>query len=91
MKDFTVEINPSNRIITGINRLRKEDPNLATLTLKQLFDSSMLQSNLPISNKDFVKRSFTLIDLVIENSLKSRDQENLNSSEPVIENIKRNE
>lgn len=65
-KDLTFEINPNNDIIVNINRLRKEDPRLASLAVKQLFDAALLQSNLPINNKDYVKRSQGVIKAVLD-------------------------
>jgi len=65
-KDLTFEINPTHEIIININKLRKEDPKLASMSIKQLFDSSMLQSNLPLTNKDYVKRSQHLIKALLD-------------------------
>jgi HSP90 family molecular chaperone len=65
MKDFTVEINPSHKLIVGINQLRKDDPKLASMGIKQLFDTAMLQSNLPLSTKDYVKRTYAMLDILV--------------------------
>ena len=65
-KDLTFEINPNHEIIVNINKLRKEDPKLASLSIKQLFDASVLQSNIPISNKDYVKRTQSLLKALLD-------------------------
>jgi len=65
-KDLTFEINPNHEIIININRLRKEDPKLASLAIKQLYDSCILQANLPMSNKDYVKRTHNLVKAVLD-------------------------
>jgi len=76
-KDLTFEINPNHEIIMNINRLRKEDPRLASLTIKQLYDAAILQSNLPIQNKDYVKRTQhilkALLDLKFSNPSRTED------------------
>ena len=69
MKDFTVEINPTHKLIVSLNKLRKEEPRLASMSIKQLFDTSMLQSNLPISTKDYAKRTFNMLDMFIDQKL----------------------
>ena len=65
-KDLTFEINPNHEIIININKLRKEDPRLASLSIKQLFDASILQSNLPIQNKDYVKRTQLILKALLD-------------------------
>jgi len=66
MKDFTVEINPSHKIVTTLNKLRKEDPKTASMAVKQLFETTMLQSNLPLSTKDYCKRSLAMLDMFLD-------------------------
>lgn len=73
-KDLTFEINPNNDIIVNINKLRKEDPRLASLSIKQLFDAAVLQSNLPISNKDYVKRTQTILKALLDLKLNNYSQ-----------------
>jgi len=65
-KDLTFEINPNHEIIININRLRKEDPKLASLAIKQLYDSCILQANLPMTNKDYVKRTHNLVKAILD-------------------------
>jgi len=74
-KDYTVEINPNHGIIVGLNKLRKTDPRMATMGVKQLFETAMLQSNLPISTKDYVKRSFTLLDILLDQKVNKGETE----------------
>ena len=47
-KNVTLEINPSHPILVKLNRLRKKDQNKATLVLKQMADTVMMQSGIPI-------------------------------------------
>jgi len=65
-KDLTFEINPNHEIIVNINRLRKEDPKLASLSMKQLYDAAILQSSLPIVNKDYVKRTQLILKALLD-------------------------
>ena len=65
MKDFSVEINPSHDLIVNINTLRKEEPKIASLTIKQLFDTALLHAGLPLQNADFAKRSFSLLKTLV--------------------------
>ena len=65
-KDLTFEINPNHEIIINLNKLRKEDPKLASMSIKQLFDAAILQSNLPVSNKDYIKRTQHLIKALLD-------------------------
>lgn len=65
-KDLTFEINPNHEIIINLNKLRKEDPRLASMSIKQLFDAAILQANLPVSNKDYIKRTQTLIKALLD-------------------------
>jgi len=74
MKDFSVEINPSHKLIVGLNKLRKEDPKLASMAVKQLFDTSMLAANLPLQTKDYVKRTFSMLDIMLEQKLESGEK-----------------
>ena len=70
MKDFSVEINPSNELILNINLLRKEEPKIASMTIKQLFDTALLHAGLPLQNADFAKRSFTLLKTLVGDRVK---------------------
>ncbi len=70
MKDFTVEINPAHKTIIALNKLRKEDPKFATMGVKQLFETAMLQSNLPVPTKEYAKRTFNILDQLFETKIK---------------------
>jgi HSP90 family molecular chaperone len=65
-KDLTFEINPNHEIIININKLRREDPKLASLAVKQLFDAAVLQSGLPVQNKDYVKRTQHILKALLD-------------------------
>ena len=82
MKDFIVEINPSNEIITNLNKMRKEDPRLASLIIKNLYDTALLQSNIPVQNKEFTKRSFQIVKLLMTHKFSSPQ-----TVEPEIERL----
>ena len=60
-KDLTLEINQFHPVIVELNNLRKTEPKMATLIAKQLLDTGLLQANLPLPNKDFVKRNFNIL------------------------------
>jgi hypothetical protein len=77
-KDLTFEINPTNEIIVNINRLRKEDPRLASLSIKQLFDAAVLQSNLPITNRDYVKRTQNILKALLDLKLNNYTASDVN-------------
>lgn len=77
-KDLTFEINPNNEIIININRLRKEDPRLASLSIKQLFDAAVLQSNLPITNRDYVKRTQSILKALLDLKLNNYTSNDVN-------------
>jgi TNF receptor-associated protein 1 len=83
MRDFSVEINPSHDLIVNINLLRKEEPKIASMTIKQLFDTSLLHAGLPLQNADFAKRTFTLLKTLVG------DRVNSKSSQVVEEPIER--
>ena len=72
-KDLTFEINPNHELIININKLRKEDPRLASLSIKQLFDASILQSNLPVQNKDYVNRTQQILKALLDLKLNQYD------------------
>jgi TNF receptor-associated protein 1 len=82
-KDLTFEINPDHEIIININKLRKEDPKLASLSVKQLFDSALFQANLPVNNKDYVRRTHNLVKACLE--LKFNEYKSV--GEPKIERL----
>jgi TNF receptor-associated protein 1 len=78
-KDFMVELNPSHEVIVNLNKIRKEDPKVASLVCKNLYDTALLQSNIPIQNKEFTKRSFQLMKLLMSTRLANK----IESEEPV--------
>lgn len=86
MKDFIVEINPSNEVILNLNSLRKEDPKLASQAVKMLYDTALFQSNIPIQGKDFAKRSFYLLKTLMEFKLHNKGEEK--SEELPVERMK---
>jgi len=61
MKDFIVEINPSNDLILTLNQLRKSNPKLASLALKQLYETGLMQSGIPFNNKDMIQRNYKIL------------------------------
>jgi TNF receptor-associated protein 1 len=75
MKDFSVEINPSHDLIINVNLLRKEEPKIASMTIKQLFDTSLLHAGLPLQNADFAKRTFTLLKTLVGDRVNSKHSE----------------
>lgn len=83
MKDFSVEINPSSDLIVNLNILRKEEPKVASLTVKQLFDTALLHAGLPLQNADFAKRSFSLLKTLVGDRVKSSHGAGVSQEEPV--------
>jgi HSP90 family molecular chaperone len=81
MKDFSVEINPSHELIVSLNTLRKEEPKIASLTIKQLFDTALLHAGLPLQNADFAKRSFILLKTLVGDRITAKNA--IISDEPV--------
>lgn len=75
MKDFIVEINPSNDLIVTLNQLRKTNPKLASLGLKQLYETGLMQSGIPFSNKDMIQRNYKILKHLFDNESKSPSTE----------------
>lgn len=71
MKDFIIEINPSNDLIVTLNELRKNNPRLASLGLKQLYETGLMQSGIPFNNKDMIQRNYKILKQLFENENKS--------------------
>lgn len=71
MKDFIVEINPSNDLIVTLNQLRKTNPKLASLSLKQLYETGLMQSGIPFNNKDMIQRNYKILKQLFENETKN--------------------
>jgi TNF receptor-associated protein 1 len=84
-KDFIVEINPSHEVITSLNKIRKEDPKIASLIVKNLYDTALLQSNIPIQNKEFTKRSFQLMKVLMSTRLTNKHE----TEQPPVERIQK--
>ncbi len=66
MKDYIVEINPSNDLIVNLNQLRKSNPRLASLALKQLYETGLMQSGIPFNNKDMIQRNYKILTHLFE-------------------------
>jgi hypothetical protein len=77
MKDFIVEINPSNELILKLNELRKTNPQIASLGLKQLYETGLMQSGIPFNNKDMIKRNYKILEKLFNNEGKSNTNENI--------------
>lgn len=75
MKDFIVEINPSNDLIVTLNQLRKSNPKLASLALKQLYETGLMQSGIPFNNKDMIQRNYKILKHLFENATPSAQEE----------------
>jgi len=75
MKDFIVEINPSNELIITLNELRKNNPKLASLALKQLYETGLMQSGIPFNNKDMIQRNYKILKRLFDNESKGPSQE----------------
>ena len=76
MKDFIVEINPSNDLIVKLNLLRKTNPSLASLALKQIYETGLMQSGIPFNNKDMIKRNYKILEQLFEKEESQKDNEN---------------
>jgi len=77
MKDFIVEINPSNDLIVTLNDLRKKNPKLASLALKQLYETGLMQSGIPFNNKDMIQRNYKILKTLFEAESKNPLQEEI--------------
>jgi TNF receptor-associated protein 1 len=82
-KDYHVEINPSHEFIVNLNQLRKEEPKLASQTIKQAYDTTLIQSGIPLQNNDFAKRSFSLLKTLVNDRLKIHKNEMEGKNEEV--------
>ncbi len=71
MKDFIIEINPSNDLVVMLNELRKTNPQMASLGLKQLYETGLMQSGIPFNNKDMIKRNYKILEKLFENDEKN--------------------
>ena len=74
MKDFIIEINPSNDLVVMLNELRKTNPQMASLGLKQLYETGLMQSGIPFNNKDMIKRNYKILEKLFENDEKNKTE-----------------
>jgi hypothetical protein len=77
MKDFIVEINPSNELILKLNQLRKTNPQIASIGLKQLYETGLMQSGIPFNNKDMIKRNYKILEKLFDNEGKTTTNEEI--------------
>ena len=68
MKDFIIEINPSNDLVVNLNELRKTNPQMASLGMKQLYETGLMQSGIPFNNKDMIKRNYQILGKLFESN-----------------------
>jgi TNF receptor-associated protein 1 len=85
-RDFIVEINPSSEVIINLNTMRKEDPKVASLVVKTLYDTALLQSNIPIQNKEFTKRTFQIMKMFMNERLTHKSGQ---AEKPEIERLQK--
>jgi HSP90 family molecular chaperone len=71
-RDMTVEINPSHELITNLNKLRKQDPKISSLVIKQIFDTALFQAGIAITNIDFAKRNFKVLKTLVNDRLTNK-------------------
>lgn len=72
LRECFVEINPSHNLILNLNTLRKEDPRIASMSIKHLFDTAVLHSGMPLQSQDFAKRTYKLINTLLNDRLNSQ-------------------
>jgi len=85
MRDFQVEINPSNELIINLNKMRKEDFKLASMSIKQLYDIALFQSGIPLQGNDFAKRATVLLKALLTERLARKSESTV---EEPVERIK---
>jgi len=71
MKDFIIEINASNELVLKLNKLRKTNPQMASLGLKQLYETGLMQSGIPFNNKDMIKRNYKILEKLFDSEGKN--------------------
>lgn len=74
MKDFIVEINPSNELVVRLNELRKTNPQMASLGLKQLYETGLMQSGIPFNNKEMIKRNYKILGQLFDSDGKNNNE-----------------
>jgi HSP90 family molecular chaperone len=79
--NVTFEINPNHELIVKLNQLRKVDPQVASLLVRQLLDNTMIASGMLNDSKNFVDRVYRLMNLVLD----TRSQKPEKKAEPVRE------
>lgn len=67
--NHTMEINPSHKLIVGLNNLRKIDLPRANLIIRQLLDNTLLACGLLLDPTDYVKRVTNLMETSVEQAI----------------------
>lgn len=66
-KNLTLEINPNHEIIVKLNKMRKNDSNLASVVVRQMLDNTMLTAGMITDPKNFITRVNKLITHILNN------------------------
>jgi TNF receptor-associated protein 1 len=64
MPDFggkNLEINPGHALIGGLNRLRREDEDLARKITAQIYDNALIQAGLMTEPRAMVGRNYEIL------------------------------
>lgn len=67
--NLTLEINPSHKLIKGLNDLRKTDMQLASSLAKQMLDNTMLNAGILDDQKGYVTRVNKLMLSLLQSKL----------------------
>lgn len=74
MSNLTFEINPNHKLMAQLNELRKWNPKLATMVVRQIFDNCCIDGNIEMARKDTTQRVNQLLELLMEKEQDSSDQ-----------------
>jgi TNF receptor-associated protein 1 len=65
-KNQSLEINPNHTLMVKLNRLRQTDSETAGILLREVFDNIMLQSGIPYDINASTKRSFKVLEMLLD-------------------------
>ena len=72
-RDQSLEINPNHPVVAKLNKIRKHDTETASMLLRELFDNVMLQSGIPYDVQKSSKRSYKLLEMLLDYKLSSSE------------------
>lgn len=70
LQNLTFEYDSHDPLVVKLNEFRKQNPDYASVIVRQIFDNCCLEAGLESDGKKMVKRIYNLVEKIMDDNIK---------------------